>query len=179
MSLTALALPFILALAGVLFIRFRRMSFKESLGYYFIFSILSILSVYFLLPETPFYYPIVISVVGVLTFLLIAGVYGSKLSLDTYQAILFGVGLFPFYFGVMPIIVYIFGSLFWIGVDTTIQRRRAFKKIGEKYVSSKKAKRNLTKEKYKEYLSLSRIRIPTAIALANITSLSYFLLSSF
>lgn len=140
-------------------------------GLYLILGAVTVYLAYSGVIDVKWFYPFIVLVAGEITHVVIAGLFGIKLSVNFYAVILGAVGLAPFYLGKAFSGLYIFLSLIVIGLYSWIKYMIACRKFGLKSnIKPEYARKKLTAEDYESFARKASIRIGLPIMVSAVSS---------
>ena len=108
----------------------------------------------------------VVAVAAVVLSVFLAGVFGSRLSVDNHKSILGGVALFPWYLGVPYVVVYVMLSMLVLAVVSTVSSRRAFSSVGHRVMSPERARKEMSEDDYNRVMQKARTIFALPIVLS-------------
>jgi hypothetical protein len=138
-------------LAGLLFVALVRTQLVKFMGVYLLLVAGQAVATYLLMPTVSFIVPLTIGAAGALLSIVLIGLLGARIGVANTQTAFVALGLFPWYLGVGPAIVYVVVSALALAFWATVTTSRAFARGGHRRVSLKRAKAEMSASDYEVF----------------------------
>lgn len=97
-------------------------------------------------------------IVGLVVHFVLMGCVGSRIGTQTYQALLSGIGLFPWFAGFLPGVLYVLFFLLFSAIASQIRHHIATKKYHVNVRKTTAAQRYLDTQQYELFRHTSQVR---------------------
>jgi hypothetical protein len=150
-------------------IRARSITLRSFQAIYLLLGAANVALCYFVFPTVDILFPIAALAAGILLTFLAAGIFGKFDTSAHYETLLVAIGLFPWYLGLFPSLVYVAAAILFAGAVKLTAVIMAVNKIKYPFDVLKRLS-TLPEEKLKIYRDTASVILTTPVGFAGIVA---------